>query len=318
MTNQKPLEVTWDRKPEPAEVMGSVDLTGKRAIVTGGYSGIGLETVRELAARGAKIIVPARSTDKANAALEGINNTHVASMDLSDLSSVTSFADSVVQDGRAVDILINNAGIMASPLMRMGKGWEGQFATNHIGHHVMTNALMPALQKSSAPRVVALSSLAHRRSGVLWDDPSFENTEYEKWVAYGQSKSANALFARGLNNKHEDVLAFSVHPGGIMTDLQRHLAKEEQIALGWMNEDGTLPEAVKPFFKTPAQGAATTLWAATSDMLGQEQGGAYCEDCNVSALVPDDDAGFFGVRSWACSDEDADRLWSLTESMLDG
>lgn len=317
MTNQTPLEVTWDRKPEPAEVMGSVDLTGKRAIVTGGYSGIGLETVRELANRGAEIIIPARSEEKAKAALEGIDNTTIAALDLSDLSSVTGFADNVVQDGRAVDLLINNAGIMASPLMRMGNGWEGQFATNHIGHHVLTKALLPALNRASAPRVVALSSLAHRRSGVLWDDPSFESTEYEKWVAYGQSKSANALFARGLNNRHDNVLAFSVHPGGIMTDLQRHLAKEEQVALGWINEDGTLPDAVKPFFKTPAQGAATTLWAATSDELGPAQGGVYCEDCNVSALVPDDDKGFFGVRSWACSDEDADKLWSLTERMLD-
>jgi len=317
MTNQKPLDVSWGRKPEPSEVMGNVDLSGKRAIVTGGYSGIGLETVRELVRRGAEVVIPVRSEVKAREALAGIGNTSTATMDLGDLNSVASFAKSITDDGKPVDMLINNAGIMANPLTRLSHDWESQFATNHLGHFALVKALMPALQKSSAPRVVALSSLAHRRLGIQWDDPHFASTDYDKWAAYGQSKTANALFARALNNQNEGILAFSVHPGGIMTDLQRHLPREEQIALGWMTEDGDLPEAVKPFFKTPPQGAATTLWAATSEMLN-DHGGVYCEDCNIAALVSDDDAGFFGVRSWACSDEDAERLWSMTETMLDG
>lgn len=315
MTDQQPLDVPWDRKPEPDEVLGSIDLSGKRVVFTGGYSGIGLEAVRALTARGASVIVPVRSREKAAAALSGLKGITTASMDLADLGSVRSFAASVADHGHAVDILINNAGVMASPLMRVGNEWESQFAINHIGHHVLTDGLMPALMKADAPRVVALSSLAHRISSILWDDPHFQDTDYQKWVAYGQSKTANALFARALNNKAEGLEAFSVHPGGIMTDLQRHLSTEEQVQLGWLDADGNLPDAVKPFFKTPTQGAATTLWAATSPML-QGKGGVYCEDCNIAGLVPDDDKGFFGVRSWAASDENAERLWALTEALL--
>ncbi|MEM9837546.1 MAG: oxidoreductase [Pseudomonadota bacterium] len=315
MTDQTPLNVPWDRKPDPSEVMGDIDLSGKRAIVTGGYSGIGLEAVRALTERGASVVVPVRSQEKAKEALAGIPNTTTASLDLADLSSVRSFAKTVADDGQPVDLLINNAGVMASPLSRIGSGWESQFAINHIGHFVLTQDLLPALMKASAPRVVALSSLAHRISSIIWDDPSFDNIDYQKWVAYGQSKTANALFARALNKQHEGLEAFSVHPGGIMTDLQRHLTMEEQIQAGWLDEDGNIPDGAKAFFKTPPQGTATTLWAATSPMV-EGKGGVYCEDCNIAALVPDDDKGYFGVRSWAASDENADRLWTMTEALL--
>ncbi|GGY46034.1 oxidoreductase [Parvularcula lutaonensis] len=313
MADQQPLAVPWDRKPEPDEVMGSADLGGKRAIVTGGYSGIGFETVKALAARGMHIIVPARSRQKAEDALRAFDNVTVADMDLADLASVRKFARDF--GDRPLDLLINNAGIMVPPLERVGPGWESQFGINHMGHFLLTKELLPSLRKADSPRVVALSSLAHRISPIRWDDPQFENTTYEKWVAYGQSKTANALFASALDSREDGILAFSVHPGGIMTDLQRHMTKEEQVARGWLNEDGSMPEAVKAFFKTPAQGASTTLWCATSEML-EGHGGVYCEDCNIAALVPDDDEGFFGVRSWACSDEEAARLWDFSEGLL--
>ncbi|MEM6914272.1 MAG: oxidoreductase, partial [Pseudomonadota bacterium] len=169
--------------------------------------------------------------------------------------------------------------------------------------------------KASKPRVVALSSSANRISGIRWDDPHFTKEPYDKWIAYGQSKTANALFARQLNRREDGLLAFSVHPGGIMTDLQRHLSVEEQVAMGWMKENGELSERAKPLFKSTAQGCATTLWAATSPML-DDHGGVFCEDCNIGALNDDPDNRYFGVRSWACADEDAERLWSYTEELL--
>ncbi|NNU15669.1 SDR family NAD(P)-dependent oxidoreductase [Parvularcula sp. ZS-1/3] len=313
MTDQRPLDVPWDRKPEPEEVMHTDGLSSKRAIVTGGYSGIGLEAVKALAGQGAQIIVPARSRQKAEEALSGIKGVTVADMDLADIASVRKFASDI--GGQPLDLLINNAGIMVPPLERVGPGWESQFGINHMGHFALTTELLPALRKAEAPRVVALSSLAHRRTGIIWDDPHFNDRPYDKWEGYGQSKTANALFARALDQREESISAYSVHPGGIMTDLQRNMPKKEQIAMGWLNEDGTIPEAVAAFFKSPAQGTATTLWAATSPML-EGHGGVYCEDCNIAALAPDDDQGFFGVRSWACSDDEADKLWHLSEKLL--
>ncbi|MEM1381437.1 MAG: SDR family NAD(P)-dependent oxidoreductase [Pseudomonadota bacterium] len=317
MTDQIPLEVPWGRKPEPDTVMGDADLSGKRVVLTGGYSGIGLEATKAFVSRGASVIIPARSKEKAEAALADVPNTTIGTLDLADVSSAKAFADSIMADGKPVDLLINNAGVMASPLSRIGNNWEGQFAVNHLGHFVLTQGLMPALLKATKPRVVALSSLAHRITPIIWDDVHFESSDYQKWVAYGQSKTANALFARHLTKLHDSLEAFSVHPGGIMTDLQRHLTLEEQVERGWLAEDGSMPDAIKAFFKTPAQGTATTLWAAVSTML-DGKGGVYCEDCNIAAPAPDDDKGIFGVRRWACSDEDAERLWSVTEAMLAG
>lgn len=315
MTDQKKLDVPWGMKPEPAEVLGDIDLTGKRGVVTGGYSGIGLETVRALTERGMDVIVPVRSREKAEAALAGMDRVTVAGLDLSDLSSVKAFASTNTSDGKPLDLLINNAGIMACPEARLGDGWESQFATNHIGHFVLTTELLPSIRKADAPRVVALSSSANRISGIHWDDPQFTTEPYDKWQAYGQSKTANALFARHLNKLEDGLLAFSVHPGGIMTDLQRHLTVGEQVAAGWLNEDGELSDRAKPLFKTTTQGASTTLWAATSPMLN-DHGGVFCEDCNIGALDDSEGRSFAGVRSWACSDEEAEKLWAYTEELL--
>ena len=238
-------------------------------------------------------------------------------MDLADLDSVRAFAAKMLDKEPALDLLINNAGIMACPETRVGNNWESQFAVNHLGHFVLTTALLPSLLAANAPRVVCLSSTAHRRSDILWDDIHFETTPYEKWTAYAQAKTANALFALGLDMKYADqgLRAFSVHPGGILTPLQRHLPNEEMQALGWTDADGNLSEQVAAMFKTPTQGCTTTLWAATSPALAG-MGGLYCEDCDVSDLAGEDSPRFFGVAPWAASEEGAMRLWQLTEEML--
>ena len=240
-TQQHRIGSGFGAKTTAAEVMQGVDLTGKLAVVTGGYSGIGIETTRALAAAGATVVVPARRPDAARDALAGIGGVEVAELDLGDLDSVAAFADSFLASGRSIDILIDSAAIMASPLMRVGTGWEAQFATNHLGHFALANRLWPALAADGGARVVAVSSAGHRRSPIRWDDPFFETTEYEKWAAYGQAKTANALFAVELDRLGADagVRAFSLHPGGILTPLQRHLTHEEMVGYGWIAEDGT-------------------------------------------------------------------------------
>ena len=240
-------------------------------------------------------------------------------MDLADLASVRTFAADVLEGHDRLDFLINNAGIMACPLARVGPGWESQFGVNHMGHFALTNALLPVVQSTPDARVVSLSSTGHKISDVLWDDPQYEHLDYDKWQAYGQAKTANALFANALSRRLKDSgqLAFSVHPGGIFTPLQRHLPKEEMIALGWLGEDGKPSELAKAGFKSPEQGAATTTWAATSPKLNGKPG-VYCEDCDIAS--PTDMAAptarYFGVNAHACDDENAERLWSLSETVL--
>ena len=311
-TQQHKIGSGFGAKTTAAEVMQDVDLTGKLAVVTGGYSGIGIETTRALAAAGATVVVPARRPDAARDALAGIGGVEVAELDLGDLDSVAAFADSFLASGRAIDILIGSAAIMASPLMRVGTGWEAQFATNHLGHFALANRLWPALAADGGARVVAVSSAGHRRSPIRWDDPFFETTEYEKWAAYGQAKTANALFAVELDRLGADagVRAFSLHPGGILTPLQRHLTHEEMVGYGWIAEDGTPRQE----FKTPEQGAATSLWCATSPQL-DGMGGLYCEDCDVAELVPADATGMGGVRPYAIDPDEAARLWALSAEL---
>lgn len=318
MTDQTPINSPFHAKSTALEVVKGVDLSGKYAIVTGGYSGIGVETVKALAAAGAEILVPARDAAKAKDALKPIaGKISIATLDLSDLSSVRKFAGDVVAAGKPLHLLINNAGVMACPETRVGKGWELQFGTNHIGHFVLTNALAPLLKKANGARVVCLSSTGHKISPIRWDDVHFTREPYNKWTAYGQSKTANALFARDLNRrmKGDGVEAFSVHPGGIVTPLQRHLDREEMIALGWLGPDGELSEMAKAMFKTPEQGASTTIWAATSAMLAGK-GGVYCENCNIAKLAGPDAPRWADVQPYACDNEFAARLWTETEKML--
>ncbi|MAN45616.1 MAG: SDR family NAD(P)-dependent oxidoreductase [Alphaproteobacteria bacterium] len=316
--DQKPIGSGFHAKSTAAEVLESIDLSGKNAIVTGGYSGIGLETVRALAAAGARVTVPARRMDAAQEALADIaGDIEIAAMDLEDIASVDKFTADYEETGRALDILINNAGIMACPEARVGPGWERQFGVNHLAHMKMSMALAPALERAESGRLVALSSTAHVRSDVIWDDPNYESHPYDKWEAYGQSKSACALFALGVDRRGRDIgiRAFSVHPGGIFTPLQRHLSDEEMAALGWKNPDGTIPPQVQAMFKTPEQGASTSVWAATSPKL-EGKGGVYCEDCDIAQLATEDSQRWEHARPWICDDEKAERLWEMSEKML--
>ena len=318
--DQVPLQSGFHGKSTATEVLEDINLAGKIAIVTGGYSGLGLETVRALASKGAKVIVPVRSETKAKEALAGIaGDITIAPMDLADLASVNTFAASMQNALPQIDLLINNAGVMASPESKVGPGWESQFGICHMGHFALTRGLFSLLEKASAPRVVALSSTAHKMSNIQWDDINFEQTPYEKWRAYGQAKTANALFANALSRRLKDAggLAFSVHPGGIFTPLQRHLPKEEMIAMGWLGEDGEPSELAKAGFKSPEQGASTTLWAATSSkLLGKS--GVYCEDADIAAMTdPDSPMGrYMGVDPHACDDDAAERLWDLSVGWL--
>jgi NAD(P)-dependent dehydrogenase (short-subunit alcohol dehydrogenase family) len=312
-TQQHKIGSGFGAKTTADEVMAGVDLTGRLAVVTGGYSGIGTETTRALAAAGAHVVVPARRPDAARESLAGIDGVEVAELDLGDLDSVAAFAGSFLASGRTIDIQINSAAIMASPLMRVGQGWEAQFATNHLGHFALINRLWPALAADGGARVVAVSSAGHRRSPIRFDDPFFETGEYEKWTAYGQSKTANALFALELDRlgAGAGVRAFSLHPGGILTPLQRHLAHEEMVAFGWIDEQGKPNPDIE--FKTTSQGAATSLWCATSPQL-DGMGGVYCEDCDIAELVPADATGL-GVRAYAADPDAAARLWALSADL---
>lgn len=316
--NQQPIDSGFGRHTTARDVLAGQDLSGKTALITGGYSGLGLEAVRALAGAGARVIVPARRPEAAVEALNDLGEAvSVARMDLADLASVEAFTRDLLDSGTALDIVINNAAIMACPETRVGPGWEAQFATNHIGHFAMTRALMPLMLKANAPRLVSLSSIAHRRSDIHWDDIHFERRPYDKWQAYAQAKTANALFAVGLMQQYggEGLLAFSVHPGGILTPLQRHLPKEEMVALGWIDETGGIAEAAKPFFKSPEAGAATSVWCAVESRLAG-RGGAYCEDCDIAEIACADAPPFKGVAPWAVDEDSAERLWQVTEDLL--
>lgn len=315
--SQKPIGSGFTRSSTAMEVIGRTELSGKTAIVTGGYSGIGIETTRALCNAGATVIVPARRPDIAKDVLKTVAGNHeVHQMDLADLKSVKAFAEEISSRG-AIHILINNAGIMACPEGRVGPGWETQFGVNHLGHFALYLGLRDAVAKAGGARVVALSSTAHIRSDINWKDPHFNDTPYDKWEAYGQAKTANALFAVGVESRGTDdgIKAFSVHPGGIFTPLQRHLPDEEMVALGWKNADGSIPPMIEALFKTPEQGAATTVWAATSSQLNNV-GGVYCEDVDVAQLANEDSKRWEHVRAWACDPDKADILWDMSVRMV--
>ncbi len=315
---QAPVGSGFHAKSTAADVVAGLDLTGRRAVVTGGYSGIGLETVRALAGAGATVTVPARRPQEAADALAPVSgDIEIAAMDLADLASVRRFAAEYAGGGRALHLLIHNAGIMANPLTRVGPGWESQFAVNHLGHLALFLGLLPALRRADGARVVALSSTAHIITDVHWDDPHFLTHGYDKWQAYGQSKTADALFALEADRRHAEdgIRAFSVHPGGIFTPLQRHLPEQEMVALGWKNADGTVPEAVAAMFKTPEQGASTTVWAATSPKL-EGMGGLYCENADVARLATPDSRRWEHVRAYACDPDAGALLWAMSEAML--
>ncbi|WP_243042755.1 oxidoreductase [Dyella sedimenti] len=319
---QTPIHSGFGAASTAMEVLAGIDLSGKTAIVTGGYSGIGTETTRALRAKGARVVVPARDTAKAEATLAGMD-VEIAAMDLADPASIDAFAERFLASSAPLHLLINSAGVMACPLARDARGYEMQFATNHLGHFQLAARLWPALRRAGGARVVALSSLGHRYAPVDFDDPNFERRDYDRWIAYGQSKTANALFAVDLDarGKAHGVRAFSVHPGRIATDLARHMSTEELQKIGALDEQGRPIADLARGMKNPEQGAATSVWAATSPQL-DGFGGVYCEDCDIAVLAEDAEQTApgsaslsAGVRPWAVDPAAAERLWTLSEQL---
>lgn len=316
ITPQHPIGSGFGADTTAAEVIRGVDLSGKNAIVTGGYSGIGLETARTLLGAGAKVVVPARDLPRAKSALAVMPEVIVETMDLMFPASIDAFASRFIGSGQALHILVNNAGIMANPLTRDARGYESQFSTNHLGHFQLTARLWPALRRAEGARVISLSSIGHRRASVDFGDPNFERRQYERWVAYGQSKTANALFAVSLDTFGEPhgIRAFSVHPGGVISDLVRYMSVEELRLYGVLDEQGRPIIDPANNKKTPEQGAATSVWCATSRQL-EGRGGVYCENCDIAVPVPGDSTELLGVRPWAMSRELASELWTLSEQL---
>lgn len=314
MTAQQPISSPFGMRSTAASVVTGIDLTGKTALITGGYSGLGLETVRAIAGAGASVIVGARRPDSARADLTGVTgNVQILGLNLSDPASIDRFAEIVANETTKLDLLINNAAIMANALTRDARGYESQFATNHLGHFQLTARLWPLLKAAGrGSRIVVLSSIGHARGAVDFSDIHFDRREYNKWMAYAQAKSANSLFAIHLDSLGEPlgIRSFAVHPGGIATPLQRHLTMEEQIAMGWYDADGN----VNPGFKTTEQGAATSVWCATSPQLDGE-GGVYCEDCNIAAPWVEGMPMWSGVRPHAIDRNLAAELWLASEKM---
>ncbi len=300
------------------EVLEGIDLTGKRVVITGGASGLGQETARAMAAKGAEIIIPVRDPAKGEEAVAAIKQSvpdaqiELMPCDLGSMESVRAFADAFLAKYDRIDLLINNAGVMACPQGKTADGFETQFGTNHIGHFLLTNLLMPAVVKGAPARIVNLSSRGHHFDTVHFDDVNFNNREYEKWASYGQAKTANIMFSVGLENRLADkgVHALAVHPGGIQTNLGRHLTEEDIAALLKRMEENS-GESVA--FKSVEAGAATTCYAATAPEL-EGRGGVYLEDCLVAEVDDDDQTG--SVRSYAVDPGNAEKLWALSEEMV--
>ena len=314
-------------KSTTEDVLAGVRLDGKRILVTGVSAGLGVETARALAAHGARVVGAARDLNKAYKATEqvrrdagaGGGGLELVELDLGNLRSVRACADGLVAKGEPLDGIIANAGVMATPFGHTADGFETQFGTNHLGHFVLINRLAPLIRIGG--RIVNLSSSGHRFSNVDLEDPNFERTKYEPFVAYGRSKTANILFAVALDERHRGrgVRATAVHPGGIQTELARHTDPNQ---LRTLIEDANrqLAAAGKPpfEFKTVPQGAATSVWAAAV-ARGEEVGGRYCENCHVGSVVPDDvtiTAVSEGVRAYALDRQTAQKLWKKSEEMV--
>ena len=329
-TLQQSIGSGFDGSSTADDVLTGIDLFGKTAIVTGGYSGLGRETARALLAAGARVIVPARDPERAATALEGIDDVEIETMDLLDSASIDAFAQRFLATDQPLHVLVNSAGIMATPLVRDARGYETQFATNHLGHFQLAARLRQALFAANGARVVSVSSWGHRYSPMVFEDPNFDHREYDRWSAYGQSKTANILFALALDGrgKAEGVRAFALHPGSIVgTGLEKHLLQEELRAAGVIDKDGKPILDPAKNLKTVEQGAATSVWCATSPQL-DGMGGVYCENCDIASPVPGGDdsqrrydqgirrAGSLGVMPYAVDPEAAERLWSLSERLI--
>ncbi|WP_380873804.1 oxidoreductase [Sphingomonas sp. DBB INV C78] len=297
------------------EVLEGVDLAGKRALVTGVSAGLGVETARALAAHGATVVGTARDLAKARAATAAIAGIELVELDLASLASARQAADALIAKGDRFDLVIANAGVMACPQGKTADGFETQFGTNHLGHFLFVNRIAPLMNPGA--RLVVLSSSGHHYSNVDLDDPNFERTAYDPFIAYGRAKTANALFAVEFDRRHRDrgIRAASVHPGGIHTELGRHMTPEIVKDLVAAIEASQAEGAPAFAWKTIPQGAATSVWAAVvapADAVG----GRFCEDCHVAEVIHGDGLGRGGVRPYALDPDNARALWAKSEEMV--
>lgn len=317
----------WNATSTTDDVLEGVDLRGKRILVTGVSAGLGVETARALAARGATVIGAARDQEKAMQATAEARSEAAAAgggleliaLDLASLASVRACADKLQKEGKPIDVVIANAGVMATPFGKTADGFETQFGTNHLGHFVFINRIASLI--SSGGRVVMLASSGHRFANVDLSDPGFERTPYDPFVAYGRSKTANILFAVAFDQRHRTrgVRATAVHPGGIRTELARHMDEGQLTAMVDSINKQLRADGHPPFeFKTVPQGAATSVWAAVV-ASADEVGGRYCENCHVSESVADDvviTPVSEGVRRYALDPTGAEALWRKSEAMV--
>jgi NAD(P)-dependent dehydrogenase (short-subunit alcohol dehydrogenase family) len=309
------------------DVLSGVNLKGKRILVTGVSAGIGVETARSLAAHGAQVVGAARDLTKAKAATAQVQKDAAAkggsfeliALDLADLKSVRACADELLAKGGRFDVIIANAGVMATPFGHTTDGFETQFGTNHLGHFVLVNRIASLMGAGS--RLINLSSAGHRFANVDLEDPNFEHTPYEPFVAYGRSKTANILFAVAFDQRHRErgIRAAAVHPGGIQTELARHMDPSHMEAMIKQINEQAAAEGKGPFeFKTIPQGAATSVWAGVV-APADEIGGRFCENCHASDVTPDSvTLGLLneGVRAYALDQKSAEALWKKSEEMV--
>jgi len=324
---QHPIPSGFTAASTTSDVIKGIDLRGRTAIVTGGYSGLGAETVRAFLAAGARVIVPARSVERATAALVGMGGAEVWSMDLLDAASIDSFAERFLSLGEPLYVLVNSAGIMALPERTLdARGYEQQFAVNHLGHFQLALRLWPALKRAGSSRVVSVSSWGHRFSQVHFDDINFERRPYNPWSAYGQSKTANILFAVELDRRGRDagIRAFALHPGSIETSLGRYLPREILKVAGFYDDAGNRVIDPSKALKTVEQGASTSVWCATSPQL-DNRGGVFCENTDIASIdlsdprrswTPADSMTNTGVMPYAIDADSAGNLWTLSMRML--
>jgi NAD(P)-dependent dehydrogenase (short-subunit alcohol dehydrogenase family) len=309
------------------DVLSGVNLKGKRILVTGVSAGIGVETARSLAAHGAQVVGAARDLTKAEAATAQVRKDAAAggggfeliALDLADLKSVRACADELLAKGGRFDVIIANAGVMATPFGHTTDGFETQFGTNHLGHFVLVNRIASLM--GSGSRLINLASSGHRFANVDLEDPNFEHTPYEPFVAYGRSKTANILFAVAFDQRHRErgIRAAAVHPGGIQTELARHMDPSHMEAMIKQINEQAVAEGKGPFqFKTIPQGAATSVWAGVV-APADEIAGRYCENCHASDVVADNvTLGMLneGVRAYALDQKNAEALWKKSEEMV--
>lgn len=314
---------TFGAESTALQVIASHDLTGKETIVTGGYAGLGYQTAKALATAGARVVLAGRDSTNGEAAATrlagetGNGKIVFRRLDLNSLESVTTWTRKHVATGKPLHILINNAGVMATPLRRTADGFESQLGINHLGHFAFTTGLLPCLQAAGTARIICLTSSAHRRSDINYDDPNYRHCPYDPWQAYGQSKTANSLFTVGLTTRHDgDALtANAVMPGAIRTGLQRHLSDHDLAQRGWSTPDTTSAAAG---WKSPDQGAATSIWAAVTPELDGVSG-KYLEDCAIATPWTTDAHPPRGhYLPYALDPDNAERLWQLTQNLLRG